>query len=196
MLPMERRNRIMELIRSEKNMRISELSEELGVSEMTVHRDIKPLIEEGLVTKTFGGISLTQEKAETGLNQQECVYCHRTVNQRTAYRLIRQNHRIETTCCAHCGLLRHRQLGKEILQALCSDFLLQTTISAATAWFVMDTSLNMGCCQPQVLAFEHKTNAEKFAQGFGGKIYSFTDALEAIYQRMIGEQPGCCTIEQ
>lgn len=158
---------------------------------MTVHRDIKPLIEEGLIIKTFGGITLNQDKTVVSIQQQECVFCHRNINQRLAYRIILRNHQIETACCAHCGLLRQRQLGKEVLQAICPDFLLQTMISATSAWYVFDTSLYLGCCQPQVLTFEHKKHAEQFAQGFGGNIYSFSDATEVLTEKMLKDSCGC-----
>ncbi|MDP5275598.1 DeoR family transcriptional regulator [Chengkuizengella axinellae] len=192
MLPAERKHQIMELIRKKKTLKISDLSEIFEVSEMTIHRDIKPLIEEGMIIKTFGGISLNQEKHEEVKNTQDCIYCYRPINQRLAYRLILQDQSIETTCCAHCGLLRHQQLGDKVLQAICPDFLLQTTISAASSWFLMDTSLILGCCQPQVLSFQNKEHAEKFASGFGGKIYSYSDATEEIFNRMQGGHKGCC----
>ena len=63
MLPVERRSRIKALIQSKQNMKISELSELLGVSEMTIHRDLRPLLEEGLIHKTFGGITLASDVA-------------------------------------------------------------------------------------------------------------------------------------
>lgn len=47
------------------------------------------------------------------------------------YRLILSNDKIETVCCAHCGLLRHRQLGVNVSHAICYDFFMNTTISAA-----------------------------------------------------------------
>ena len=56
MLRPDRQKKIKEWILSEKSLKIGELSEQLGVSEMTIHRDLKPLIEEGLIVKTFGGI--------------------------------------------------------------------------------------------------------------------------------------------
>ena len=195
MLPVERRKWIMEQVEERKTMKIGELSERLGVSEMTVHRDIKPLIEEGFIVKTFGGISLCHEMKTKDVQSQECVYCHRPINQRLAYRLILKNNRIETACCAHCGLLRQRQLDKEVLQAICPDFLLQTTISAASAWFVFDTTLHLGCCQPQVLAFEHKRHAEQFIQGFGGKIHPFAEASTLLVEKMDGDSCGCGTVQ-
>lgn len=190
MLPIERLNLIKELIKERQNMKISELSKELGVSEMTIHRDLKPLVEEGLIIKTFGGISLVQKEKKVKKSSDLCVYCSRAIHERMGYRLILPNNEIEMACCAHCGLLRHRQLENNIVQAICSDFFKQTTISAPLAWYVIDTSIDMGCCNPQVLTFERKEHADKFVKGFGGVVYSFTEAMEEIFKRM--NQPGSC----
>lgn len=190
MLPIERQNRIKNLIQDKSNMKISELSLELGVSEMTIHRDLKPLIEDGIIIKTFGGITLVRDKPND--NAGECVFCSRGINERLAYRLILPNNKIEMTCCAHCGLLRHRQLGAEVLQAICHDFLNQTTISASLAWYVMDTSVHMGCCQPQVLSFELQEHADKFVKGFGGKVYTYSEAMEVVFQKMNGSKHNSC----
>lgn len=190
MLPIERQKRIKELIKSKKNLKTSELSKELNVSEMTIHRDLKSLIEEGLVTKTFGGISLVEDEPANP-SVANCVFCYQKIQERLAYRLILPNNIIETACCAHCGLLRHRQLGGEASQALCHDFLKHTTISAASTSFVFDTTLHIGCCQPQVLPFEMREDAEKFIQGFGGGIYPFQEALEVIFEKMQGNYSSC-----
>src|SRR5690625_6279515 len=76
---------------------------------------------------------------------QLCTYCHQETSSRLEYRLILKNGMNEVTCCAHCGLLRHRQLGDQVEQAICHDFLRHTTISARLAWYVFDTSLEIGC---------------------------------------------------
>ncbi|WP_099157850.1 DeoR family transcriptional regulator [Virgibacillus ndiopensis] len=191
MLPRERQNRIKEMIQEKENMKIAELSKELDVSEMTVHRDLKPLIDDGIIVKTFGGISLVQERSNKVSNSEECVFCSRKINERMAYRLILQNNKIEMACCAHCGLLRHRQLGDDVIQAICPDFFKQTTISAKLAWYVMDTSLHIGCCHPQVLTFEWKEHADNFVKGFNGNVYSFSEAIEKIFQKMNGHDHGC-----
>ncbi|GAA0432989.1 copper uptake transcriptional regulator YcnK [Lentibacillus halophilus] len=191
MLPVERQNRIKDLIKKKANMKISELSTELGVSEMTIHRDLKPLIEEGIIIKTFGGIMLAKEDPIEFTRSDECVFCSRSINERLAYRLILSESKIEMTCCAHCGLLRHRLLGDNVIQAISQDFLRQTTISAPLAWYVMDTSIHIGCCQPQVLVFEWQEHAEKFVQGFGGKVYQFHEAMEAVFEKMNGNNHNC-----
>src|SRR5690625_4620171 len=47
MLPIERINRIKEIVTDKQTIKISELSKILNVSEMTIHRDLKPLIADG-----------------------------------------------------------------------------------------------------------------------------------------------------
>lgn len=193
MLPVERMERIKEILESEKNIKITDLSSTLGVSEMTIHRDLKPLIEDGYVFKTFGGVSLANP---VEMNQQVnsgCVYCHRPVKEKLAYKLILQDQRIETACCAHCGLLRQQQLGDQVAQAMCYDFLCQTTISVPLAYYVMDTSLNIGCCQPQVLSFEWRDHAESFIKGFGGAIYTFNDITKVLHDKMTDSNGTCHT---
>lgn len=184
MLPVERQNRIKALVRTQKNIKISELSEALDVSEMTIHRDLKPLIEEGFVEKTFGGIILTENDPPQIFNEETCSFCNKRVHEPLSYRLMLSGGRLENTCCPHCGLLRHQQLGQRVNQAVCHDFLRHTTIHAVTAWFVMDTSLDIGCCGPQVLSFEQKDHAQKFIKGFGGMIYTFSGATQSISQRL------------
>lgn len=188
MLASERREKIRKIIQSRHNVKISELSELLGVSEMTIHRDIKLLVEEGIAIKTFGGVSYTQKEPESiKRNGDDCVFCSRKIDRRLSYRLILPNNEVESTCCAHCGLLRHRQLGDQVIQAICYDFFSNATISALSAWFVMDTSVDIGCCQPQVLTFGKKDQAEGFIKGFGGQVLSFQEAMDKVHIKM-----ACC----
>jgi DeoR/GlpR family transcriptional regulator of sugar metabolism len=188
MFPVERQNRIRELIANQHTMKISELSGILGVSEMTIHRDIKPLIDEGYISKTFGGITLKYVPVTPHASLDHCVICHKTINEKLAYRIILAGSKIETACCAHCGLIRHHQLHDDKVQAICYDFLNQTTISASLATYVMDTSINIGCCQPQVLSFNLKEHAEKFVKGFGGTVYTFEEAMEKNRNKMHGKE--------
>lgn len=196
MLPLERQNRIKTLIQKNQHMKVSELSAMLGVSEMTIHRDIKPLVQEGMIMKTFGGITLAHAQSENTANNDSCVFCSRKINERLAYRIILSDNKIEIACCAHCGLLRHRQLGKQVIQAICPDFFKQTTISASLAWYVMGASVEMGCCHPQVLTFERKDHADNFIKGFSGEVYAFNEAMEKLFQRMTGDNHCCSEYER
>lgn len=185
MLPIERQSKIKEIVQEKYHVKISDLSKQLKVSEMTIHRDLKPLIEKGVIIKTFGGVTLANQK-EQDESIHLCVFCNRQLNDKLAYRLILENNKIEKACCAHCGLLRHHQLAEKVTQAMCYDFLRHTTISAPSAWFVLDTSIDMGCCQPQVLTFEWKDHAERFVKGFGGKVLPFSQAIDSILEKMNG----------
>lgn len=190
MLPIERIYKIKELVKSRHHIKISDLSSELGVSKMTVHRDVKPLIDEGFVLKTFGGITLAHENIKEEKDH-SCIYCNRDLHKRLAYQLILTNNNIEMACCAHCGLLRQQQINDDVTHSICQDFLMGTTISASLATYAMDTSIKMRCCQPQVLAFEYKNDAKKFIKGFGGTIYSFSEAMALVYKRMSGDINDC-----
>jgi len=51
----ERRARIVELLRERRSVRVSSLSVALGVSPMTIRRDLERLDGEGLATHAYGG---------------------------------------------------------------------------------------------------------------------------------------------
>lgn len=185
MLPVERLARIKEIVLEKENVKIAELSEELKVSEMTIHRDVKQLVDEGFVVKTFGGISLAQTSTNQQVTQNSsCVLCHRPINDRFAYQLHLANNRTERACCSHCGIIRQLQLADQVVQAITYDFFTGTTMGANIAYFVVNPSVQITCCQPQVLAFDSKDNAEKFVKGFGGDAYNLEQTLEEISKHM------------
>jgi DeoR/GlpR family transcriptional regulator of sugar metabolism len=55
MLPAQRRDWILAEIERAGGARITQLAEQLGVSEMTVRRDLEALASRGLITKVYGG---------------------------------------------------------------------------------------------------------------------------------------------
>lgn len=65
-LAADRRDQILELLRRQRAVRISELAEGFGVSPMTVRRDIEALEAEGVVERVHGGarLPLVHEQAE------------------------------------------------------------------------------------------------------------------------------------
>lgn len=178
-MPKERRQRMKELIQKHGIIRISELSKQLQVSEMTVHRDLKQLIEEGIVSRTYGGV---EWKASGDTPSHGCPLCRRIGDQRLSYRLVLEDQQVETACCPHCGLLRYRQVEEQVVQALCQDFFTNTTISAEQAWFVFQPQVEIGCCHPQVLCFASKETAERFIVGFGGSLHSHASASDQLYK--------------
>ena len=61
-LPAERQQRILEILRDAFTIRSSSLSKLLGVSEMTIRRDLDILEQRGLVERTHGGAVFRQER--------------------------------------------------------------------------------------------------------------------------------------
>ena len=63
-IPAERRLRIIEILSERRAVRASSLCEELGVSEMTVRRDLERLESEGLISRQYGGAILKRHVNE------------------------------------------------------------------------------------------------------------------------------------
>lgn len=60
MLAVERKNRILAILQSDKRVVVGELSKQFGVSEETIRRDLEKLEHEGLVVKSYGGAVLNE----------------------------------------------------------------------------------------------------------------------------------------
>lgn len=187
MLPIERQQQILTWLEQEETLRVSDISKRLEVSEMTVYRDLKPLIDQQKVFKTSNGITLI---AQNYISSNHCSYCYKDSNTRMSVQLIKKNQHVEQACCPHCGLLRFQDIENDVSQIICHDFLKDTTISAKTATFLLNADINLNCCQPQVIAFESIKQAKQFQMGFGGEIHNFEDAIQAITIEMHGK--GCC----
>ena len=56
----ERRLRIVHIIQDKKKVSIAELSREVGVSEITIRRDIKDLSDKGIIHRVHGGAIATK----------------------------------------------------------------------------------------------------------------------------------------
>jgi len=63
-LPAQRQQRILEILREELIIRGTRLSQLLDVSEMTIRRDLDVLEKQGLVERTHGGAILRQERVD------------------------------------------------------------------------------------------------------------------------------------
>ena len=59
----ERLSVIKQRILAEKRVTVSRLSEEFGVTEETIRRDLEKLETQGLLTRTYGGADLNTESA-------------------------------------------------------------------------------------------------------------------------------------
>jgi len=67
MIPAQRRARISEVLQERRAVRVSSLSEDLSVSEMTIRRDLERLEGEGVLVRTHGGAVLRRRIGEEPL---------------------------------------------------------------------------------------------------------------------------------
>ncbi|MGB7998658.1 MAG: DeoR family transcriptional regulator [Anaerobacillus sp.] len=181
-IPLERQKQILSWLEQEKSLKIKDISTRLNVSEMTVYRDVKPLIDEKKVIKTSGGIAMVNQSSE--LAPGICHYCLKESRSRLSVQLITKQQQVEHTCCPHCGLLRYDDIKEEVAQIICTDFLQDTTISAKMATFLMNAEINLNCCEPQVISFGSQKQAKQFQSGFGGVLYDFNGAVTEIKKQM------------
>jgi DNA-binding LacI/PurR family transcriptional regulator len=63
-LQVARRNRLLEALRRDGVLRISDLTGTLGAAAVTIRRDIAHLAEEGLVRRVHGGVALLEDEVE------------------------------------------------------------------------------------------------------------------------------------
>lgn len=63
MLSIERQTKIMQLLKQNTSVRVAELKEIFGVSEMTVRRDLEKLEQHGFVVRTHGGASINSNSS-------------------------------------------------------------------------------------------------------------------------------------
>jgi hypothetical protein len=173
MLPASRRQRILNLLAEQDMVRVDALSKLLGVSVMTVHRDLDNLQESGQLLKVRGGAVTA---AAPMIHDDECVTCRRRPRRRLQVVLHFDNGAERRACCPHCGLLTMIHARDQITAALVTDFLYEHTISARHATYVVAPDLSL-CCAPTVLAFEYHQDALRFQAGFGGHVLDMNAAL-------------------
>jgi DeoR/GlpR family transcriptional regulator of sugar metabolism len=106
LLPVERQQRILDILREELSVRGSRLGELLGVSEMTIRRDLDILERQGVVERTHGGAVFRQERVVGRFHYNSAVQENLREKQRIARRaadIIEPNDIIflgEGTTCA------------------------------------------------------------------------------------------------
>jgi len=187
MLPIERQQQILDWLEKEGPLKVSAISSRLGISEMTVYRDIQSLVEEQKVEKTSNGVAL---KTVVSTAADTCSYCFKKADTRLAFQLIKTNHQVEQACCAHCGLLRYRDIADEVAYIIGKDYLTDTTFNAKTGTFLMNAEIKLHCCEPQLIPFANSNQATRFQLGFGGESYPFEEAVESLAKEM-GSGPCC-----
>ncbi len=173
-----RLQKIMDLLRERRALTTADLRQILGVSSMTVHRDLNELTRAGLVERVHGGVLLAgAERSNTA-----CAYCGKDIHPRTAFVIHFKDGRIIQACCPHCGL-RLLDLHPDAVSGMAADFLHGTMSNVKTAVFLLHPNL-VTCCAPSAFVFADRNEAERMQTGFGGKVLGLSQALSELRQEM------------
>ena len=174
--PIERRNWILQRLRQEGSLTLETMVSELGVSPMTVNRDVQHLAAEGSLKRVHGGVILPEKAPKDN----SCALCHRPVSSRMQFQYIALSGETYTYCCPHCGL---SQLNKitPALGVYATDFLYGTMINAYKTAFVIGGRIAL-CCEPSVLSFKAREDAEAFCRGFGGRVLDLNETIQFLNQ--------------
>ncbi len=179
---MDRKEKILELI-GQGYSTVKALAEYFGVSLMTIYRDIRELEKEGKILRRHGEILLKKEEEKQTQEIGLCAYCGKALEKRLEF-VYKLKGKTICACCAHCGFLLFNELQENELQScMTRDFISGNPINCFSAWYVVDSSA-IPCCSPSVIAFGNKQDAEKFAKGFGGNVFDFETAVQAVKELM------------
>jgi DeoR family transcriptional regulator, copper-sensing transcriptional repressor len=181
-IPADRQQKILELLRERKTLKIHELVEQFQVSAMTIHRDLRHLSSAGLVTKLHGGVTLARGFPAHRVHSNSCSLCGNPVPARTALIIHGSDGEALHACCPHCGLiLLARQEGS--VMAMATDFLYGQMASVKEAVYLVGSTVDT-CCMPSVLSFSRQQDAQRFQHGFGGQMMNFDQAQRYVQDAM------------
>jgi len=176
--PEERRKLILDRLRAAGSLSIKEIIQDLNISTMTAHRDAEILEREGLVRRVRGGLALPEQV----IKADRCSMCRRPVPERTRFFFSSENGEQMAACCPHCGLAMLSS-GPAAAGALATDFLYGTTLSAASAVYLVGSRVRL-CCAPSVISFETAEDAQSFQSGFGGQVLNFNQTRDFLTGKM------------
>ncbi|MCU0514696.1 MAG: DeoR family transcriptional regulator [Anaerolineae bacterium] len=173
--PPARRRRILAWLQTETTLSIEVLVSRLGVSAMTIHRDLDQLAREGLVQKSYGRATLVEPRPEAPAGAEVCRVCGTPVTQRTGFWLQMATGPAWHACCPHCGLMLFNAFQPQVAAAFTRDFLYARLVNAMKALYVVNSRVHL-CCLPGLLCFASPDDAASFATGFGGDVLTFEEA--------------------
>ncbi len=196
----ERRGMILTRLKESGSLQVTELSEELQVSKMTIHRDLALLEEKGALRRIHGGAvpvpgapaTSTTVDALPASKLGECLICTRPPTQHLLYTMTSRSGEQCQACCPHCGISAHIHYGDKIVMALTADYLTGKLHAAQNSWFLYG-SVAAPCCHPSILTFEDEQMARRFQTGFGGTVGRLNDAIKYLREDMIldPDKDGC-----
>jgi DeoR/GlpR family transcriptional regulator of sugar metabolism len=111
-----RRDRITRILENRKQISVSELTERLGVSEVTIRKDLSLLEDEGLLVRTRGGAMLAEDRERNRhirLRKEEHLQAKEAIAARAA-ELIEEGDTIFLDSGSTCALLAARVRDMEL----------------------------------------------------------------------------------
>ena len=116
---------------------------------------------------------------------ERCIVCGMDVSKypHTRYVVETTDGKKYTTCGVQCGLTLHLRFKDNWKSAKAADLLSNRPFDVKKGLYVYKSSVitDMG---PGFIAFKRKTDAEKFANGFGGQVFTYEEAMEIWKERM------------
>jgi DNA-binding transcriptional ArsR family regulator len=180
MMRNHRQHYILDSLASQGSVSVGDLATSLGVSPMTIHRDLDQLHRAGLLRKVRGGaVPVALHSEADGV----CVACYAPLSLRTQVVLHLTDGGQRRACCPHCGLMALSRGTEAIASILVTDFLFGRSVNGRTATFLAAPGIAI-CCTPTVLAFEDAHDAQRFQAGFGGEILDLDEALAFVRTSM------------
>ena len=180
--PSQRQRRILDRLRDQQVIAIRELVDELGVSAMTVHRDLDALVSAGLVAKSRGRAALVTAAQAEGRSSLACALCAAPLQTRTAFVIHTPDGMLVQACCAHCGFAWIERNAWDGL-AFTADFIHARMVNIHQAGYLVGSRVTL-CCEPSVLCFVDLDEARAFRLGFGGNVFDYA----GLRQRL--QRPG------
>jgi hypothetical protein len=174
-IPSLRQEQILRWLQDSRTLAVDDLAERLGVSLMTVHRDLDTLERAGLAEKVHGGVTLPDAKRLMSAENTACKCCGLSVSSRTQFTIQTETGEQVQACCPHCGLLLLNDFPAAT--ALAKDFLYGRTVNAWEACYLVESDV-MLCCVPSLLCFATRSDALHFQQGFNGSLMTFDEAFD------------------
>jgi hypothetical protein len=107
-----------------------------------------------------------------------CVQCGMDLSNfwRTQYEIHWKDGTVVKTCGVQCGLTQQILHRDKFQSSTAKDYVTGKSFNARTGYYVFKSKVvpDMG---PGCIAFELRAGAEKFQKEFGGRVFSFDEAL-------------------
>jgi hypothetical protein len=182
MKTVQRRQRLISLIREQKRVSLHEIKESFDGSTMTLHRDLAVIEAQGLIRRYFGGVVSTENVTPEFAPADALGYMSGRTNpvtSRSAYMTTFTDGQQSVSCCPVSGLKIHLGHNGNIASAAATDLVSCRLVPAESAYFLIGSNAEP-CCSPSILAFADIEQARRFQTGFGG----FLGTLEETMVRL------------